>query len=43
MLHDALHSYLEDIESAVHALEKVYIEVYEEEILTPERVNLRIR
>jgi hypothetical protein len=43
MLHDALHSYLEEIESAVHALEEVYIEVYEEEILTPERVNLRIR
>ena len=43
MLHDLLHSYLEDIESAVHALKEVYIEVYEEEILTPERVNLRIR
>ena len=43
MLHDKLHSYLEEIEYAVHALEDVYIEVYEEEILTPERVNLRIR
>ena len=43
MLHDSLHRYLEEIESAVHALKEVYFEVYEEEILTPERVNLRIR
>jgi hypothetical protein len=27
MLHDALHSYLEEIESAVHALEEVYMGV----------------
>jgi hypothetical protein len=43
MLHDSLRRYLEEIESAVQALEEVYFEVYEEEILTPERVNLRIR
>jgi len=43
MLRDPLRSYLEEIESAVHALDEVYIELYEEEILTPERVNLRIR
>ena len=43
MLHDTLLKYLEQIESAVHELEDVYIELFEEEILTPERVNLRIR
>jgi hypothetical protein len=43
MLRDPLRIYLEEIESAVHALEEVYIEFYEEELLTPERVNLRIR
>ena len=43
MLLEPIHSYLAEIESAVQALEGVYIELYEEEILTPERANLRIR
>ena len=43
MLLDALASYLEDIESAVCKLSDVYVEQYEEEHLTPNRVNLRIR
>ena len=43
MLLDALASYLKDIESAVRKLSDVYVEQYEEECLTPNRVNLRIR
>jgi len=43
MLLDALVRYLEDIESAVCKLSDVYVEQYEEEHLTPDRVNLRIR
>ena len=43
MLLDALIRYLEDIESAVCKLSDVYVEQYEEEYLTPDRVNLRIR
>lgn len=43
MLLDALVRYLEDIESAVCKLSDVYVEQYEEEYLTPDRVNLRIR
>ena len=35
--------YLNAAESAFSRLESGYIERYEEEILTPERVNLRIR
>ena len=43
MLHDLLIQYLDNVESAVQNLDDVYIERYEEEILTPDRVNLRIR
>jgi len=43
MLLDVLIRYLEDIESAVCKLSDVYVEQYEEEHLTPDRVNLRIR
>jgi len=35
--------YLRDIESAFNKLESCYIERYEEETLTPDRVNIRIR
>ena len=35
--------YLNEIESAFNKLEFCYIERYEEEILTPDRVNIRIR
>ncbi len=43
MLHDALKAYLDDVEQAILCCDGVYVERYTEEILTPERVNLRIR
>lgn len=43
MLHKILETYLQQIEAAVSDFETAYVEKYEEEILTPERVNLRIR
>lgn len=43
MLHKTLDEYLGRIEQIIMALEQVYIERYEEEILTPQRANLRIR
>jgi hypothetical protein len=43
MLHKLLSQYLADAETAIHELKSVYVEHYSEEILTPHRVNLRIR
>jgi len=43
MLPDILSQYIEDVETAVRILEDVYIERFEVEILTFDRVNLRIR
>jgi hypothetical protein len=43
MLHERLAEYLAAVETAVKQLADAYIERYEEEILTPERVNLRLR
>ena len=43
MLPDPLRHYLYEVESAVQGLPGVYVERYQEEILTTERVNLRIR
>ena len=43
MLHEALRTYLKDVEKAILSLNDAYIERYEEEILTQERTNLRIR
>jgi len=43
MQDDPLISYLGAVESAFGNLENGYIERYEEEILTPGRVNIRIR
>ncbi|MBO1352335.1 MAG: hypothetical protein EBE86_035495 [Hormoscilla sp. GUM202] len=43
MLHKTLDDYLLRIEQILMALENAYIERYEEEILTPQRANLRIR
>ena len=42
MLHKALGQYLSEIECAV-LKSGAYVERYDEEILTPERINLRIR
>ncbi len=43
MPHKRLSAYLDRIERALCALQGVYAERYEEEILTPTRGNLRIR
>jgi Family of unknown function (DUF6516) len=43
MLHEPLAQYLERIEQAVLRCSNTYVERYTEEILTSERVNLRIR
>jgi hypothetical protein len=43
MLADSVLKYVKEIEAAFSALSSGYIERYEEECLTPERVNLRIR
>ena len=43
MLHKFLEDYLKRIELALLALNQVYVERYTEEILTPTRVNLRLR
>lgn len=43
MPHKILTAYLERIKSAIACLSSVYIERYEEEIVTPVRANLQIR
>jgi hypothetical protein len=43
MLHEALKNYLDAVEQAILRCDRVYVERYTEEILTPERVNLRLR
>jgi len=43
MLLNRLSKYLESVEKAIRKLEGAYIERYEEEILTVNRVNLRVR
>ena len=43
MLVNPVPKYLKEIEAAFSKLSSGYIERYEEECLTPERVNLRIR
>jgi hypothetical protein len=43
MPHDALLSYLREVEDAVGNLTAAYMELYEEQFLTTDRVNLRIR
>jgi hypothetical protein len=43
MPHDDIQRYLEDVESAIAGLQNAYVELFEEELLTPERLNLRIR
>ncbi len=43
MRHKLLADYLAEVEQALSELPDVYIESYDEEILTPERANLRVR
>jgi hypothetical protein len=43
MLHDILSLYLESIEALIRNLKDAYVERYEEEILSSNRINLRIR
>jgi len=43
MPHDALLGYLEEVEDAIGTLKESYVELYEEEFLTGNWVNLRIR
>ena len=43
MPHDALLGYLEEVEDAIGTHKESYVELYEEEFLTGNRVNLRIR
>lgn len=43
MLPSLLTDYLEQIEQEIQECKNIYVERYEEEILTPTRANLRIR
>jgi hypothetical protein len=43
MLHDSLKCYLKEIEDVFARLEGVYVERYEEEVLSSKKINLRLR
>ena len=43
MLVDSISKYLNDIETLVRKLYSAYVERYEEEVITSDRANLRIR
>jgi hypothetical protein len=43
MLHETLAQYLAGVEQAILRCSNAYVERYTEEILTPQRANLRIR
>lgn len=43
MLHEAISHYLREVEAILGGIEDAYAELYEEEILASDRVNLRIR
>ena len=43
MLHEAISNYLREVEATLGEIEGTYAELYEEEILAFDRVNLRIR
>ncbi|MBI5847234.1 MAG: hypothetical protein HZB31_04675 [Nitrospirae bacterium] len=43
MLHKVLSAYLDRVERAILQCRNAYVEIYTEEILTPERASLRIR
>ncbi len=43
MLHELLAAYLARVERTIQECRQVYVEHYVEEVLTPERINLRLR
>lgn len=43
MLPKILSDYFNQVSQAIVQYQKIYVERYEEEILTPQRANLRIR
>jgi hypothetical protein len=43
MLHDLLARYVAEVEATINKLEDIYVERYEEEVLSTDRLNLRIR
>ena len=43
MLHEQLAQYLAEVERSVNSLKSAYFEHYEEEIISYDRINLRIR
>ena len=43
MLHELLAAYLDGVERTIRRCRPVYVEHYVEEVLTPERINLRLR
>jgi hypothetical protein len=43
MLHELLAEYLPKVERTIRSINQAYIERYSEEVLTPQRVNLRVR
>jgi hypothetical protein len=43
MLHRLLEEYIQQIEDALQSLTGTYVEKFEEEILSPKRLNLRLR
>jgi len=43
MLHEAISHHLREVEAILGEIEDAYTELYEEEILASDRVNLRIR
>ena len=43
LLNPALKKYLVSLEKAIHSLNEAYVELYEEEIITEDRLNIRLR
>ena len=43
LLSPALQEYLGALEKAIHSMDEAYVELYEEEIITEERLNIRLR
>jgi len=43
MLHEAISHYLREVEATLGEIEDAYTELYEEEILASDRVNLHMK